>query len=125
MSKPEACLDPDVLKDLVCRAQQGDRGAFEGLYRFFVGRVYALCLRLSGDAGQAEELTQRVFIRVWEKMETFRGESAFFSLAVSAGGQPGFGREALGKTEANACLDGGSPGSLIPGCLLPDAGDRD
>ena len=66
-------------EQLVHRAQNGDLAAFEALYRAHVGRVYALCLRLSGNADRAEELTQRAFIRVWEQLGTFRGESAFSS----------------------------------------------
>lgn len=64
---------------LVRRAQEGDVTAFEQLYRENVGRVYALCLRLSADAARAEEFTQDVFIRAWEKLGSFRGESAFTS----------------------------------------------
>jgi len=63
--------------DLVRRAQQGDQAAFEALYRQHVGRVYALCLRLTADAAEAEELTQDAFVRVWERLASFRGESAF------------------------------------------------
>src|SRR5438445_178290 len=44
-----------------------------------VGRVYALCLRLTADAVQAEERTQDAFVRAWERLATFRGESAFSS----------------------------------------------
>jgi RNA polymerase sigma-70 factor (ECF subfamily) len=62
---------------LVARAAAGDRGAFEGLYREHVGRVFALCVRMSGDRVAAEELTQDVFVRAWEKLALFRGESAF------------------------------------------------
>jgi RNA polymerase sigma-70 factor (ECF subfamily) len=58
------------------RARRGDPAAFEALYRAHVGRVYALCLRLSGDARDAEELTQDVFVRAWESLPTFRGDSA-------------------------------------------------
>ncbi len=65
--------------DLIHRAQQGDQAAFEALYRAHVGRVYALCLRLTADAAQAEELTQDAFVRVWERLASFRGESAFSS----------------------------------------------
>jgi len=65
--------------DLIHRAQQGDRAAFEALYRAHVGRVYALCLRLTADAAQAEERTQDAFVRAWERLATFRGESAFSS----------------------------------------------
>jgi RNA polymerase sigma-70 factor (ECF subfamily) len=58
-------------------AQAGDANAFRAVYEAHVGRVRALCLRLSGDAGRADELTQDVFVRVWERLGTFRGESAF------------------------------------------------
>ena len=61
----------------VRRAQEGDTAAFEQLYRDNVGRVYALCLRLSGDSVKAQELTQDVFVRAWEKLGGFQGKSAF------------------------------------------------
>ena len=63
--------------DLVRRAASGEVGAYEQLYRAHVGRVHALCLRMARDRGQAEELTQDVFVRAWEKLHLFRGESAF------------------------------------------------
>jgi RNA polymerase sigma-70 factor (ECF subfamily) len=63
--------------DVISRAAAGDRQAFEGIYREHVGRVYALCVRMAGDRGAAEELTQDVFVRAWEKLSLFRGESAF------------------------------------------------
>ena len=53
--------------------------AFRDLYRQHAGRVYALCLRLTGETGAAEERTQDVFVRLWERIGTFRGESAFSS----------------------------------------------
>ena len=62
---------------LVARAQAHDQDAFQALYREHVGRVYAVCLRLTADRGEAEERTQDVFVRAWEKLATFRGESAF------------------------------------------------
>ncbi len=62
---------------LVRRAQGGDLTAFEGLYRATVGRVFALCLRMSGDRHLAEELTQESYLRAWQKLAGFRGESAF------------------------------------------------
>lgn len=65
--------------DLIQRAQQGDQAAFEQLYRAHVGRVYALCLRLTADRARAQELTQDAFVRVWERLASFRGESAFSS----------------------------------------------
>ena len=61
----------------LARAQQGDADAFHLLYREHVGRVYALCLRMAGNVAEAEEYTQEVFVRAWERLGTFRGESAF------------------------------------------------
>lgn len=62
---------------LVQRAQAGDTRAFEAVYRRLVGRIYALCLRMTRDPQRAEELTQDVFVRAWERMESFRGDSKF------------------------------------------------
>ncbi|MGH7674609.1 MAG: RNA polymerase sigma factor, partial [Gemmatimonadales bacterium] len=62
---------------LVGRAQAGDHAAFHALYREHVGRVYALCLRWSADSTRADELTQDVFVRAWEHLGSFRGDSAF------------------------------------------------
>lgn len=67
----------DSSPDLIARARAGDGGAFEALYRAHVGRVYALCLRLEADSRRAEELTQDVFVRAWERLATYRGEAAF------------------------------------------------
>ena len=63
--------------DDVTLAARGDRRAFERLYRTHVERVFSLCARMVGDRGRAEELTQDVFVRAWEKLALFRGESAF------------------------------------------------
>lgn len=62
---------------LVKRAQGGDTRAFEAIYRRLVGRIYALCLRMSRDPQRAEELTQDVFVRAWERIGSFRGDSRF------------------------------------------------
>jgi len=67
----------EAVNQTVRRAQEGDADAFRTLYEEHGGRVFALCLRLSGDRAAAEELTQDVFVRVWERLETFRGDSAF------------------------------------------------
>jgi RNA polymerase sigma-70 factor (ECF subfamily) len=61
---------------LVVRARDGDREAFEQIYRQEVGRIHALCWRLTGDADLAEELTQEAFVRAWRKLHLFRGQSA-------------------------------------------------
>ncbi len=69
--------DPLAVAALVRAAQAGDTAAFEQIYRLHVGRVYALCLRLAGDATRAEILTQDVFVRAWRKLASFAGRSAF------------------------------------------------
>ena len=61
----------------VALAAGGDRRAFERLYRANVNRVFALCARMVNDRSLAEELTQDVFVRAWEKLALFRGEAAF------------------------------------------------
>jgi RNA polymerase sigma-70 factor (ECF subfamily) len=64
-------------QELVALAQAGDPGAFEALYRTHAGRVYALCLRMTGNAAQAEDCLQEAFIQAWAKIATFQGASAF------------------------------------------------
>jgi RNA polymerase sigma-70 factor, ECF subfamily len=61
----------------VAKAAAGDRNAFERLYRRHVNRVFSLCARMVSDRARAEELTQDVFVRAWEKLHLFRGESSF------------------------------------------------
>jgi RNA polymerase sigma-70 factor (ECF subfamily) len=58
-------------------AAQGDMEAFEELYRRHHRRVYSLCLRMVRNASEAEDLTQEVFVLLFRKLHTFRGESSF------------------------------------------------
>jgi RNA polymerase sigma-70 factor (ECF subfamily) len=76
---PAAEAAREGVKELVQRVQRGDTDAFEPLYQSHIGRVYALCLRMSGDVVAARELAQDVFVHAWERIGTFRGESAFGS----------------------------------------------
>lgn len=63
---------------LVGKARAGDSRAFEQLYRRHCDRVYGLCVRLChGDRAKAEQATQDAFVRAWEKLGSFRGESQF------------------------------------------------
>ena len=64
-------------QDWVERARQADTVAFESLYRLHVDRVYGLCLRMTGNASEAEDCTQEAFIQAWNKLSKFRGDSAF------------------------------------------------
>ena len=64
---------------LITRVKQNDIQAFEQLYRLHSSRVFALCVRLSGNTALAEEFAQESFIRAWQKIRSFRGESTFSS----------------------------------------------
>ena len=63
--------------ELAQKAAQGDMGAFEELYQRHNRRVYSLCLRMTGNVSEAEDLAQEVFIQLFRKIGSFRGESAF------------------------------------------------
>lgn len=58
------------------RAAGGDPAAFERLYRVHVARIHSLARRMAGEDA-ADDLTQEIFIRAWEKLPTFRGDAAF------------------------------------------------
>lgn len=62
---------------LIARAQEGDEAAVESLYRLHSRRVYSLCLRMTRNEAAAEDLTQEIFLQVFRKIRTFRGEAAF------------------------------------------------
>jgi RNA polymerase sigma-70 factor, ECF subfamily len=64
------------LDDYVANAASGDVRAFEQLYNTHLPKVHSLVRRMSGGR-DADELTQDVFVRVWQKLGSFRGESAF------------------------------------------------
>lgn len=63
--------------NLVARAQRGEEAAFAALFDAYKRRVYGLCLRMTGSHQEAEGLTEAAFLRVFRKISTFRGESAF------------------------------------------------
>jgi RNA polymerase sigma-70 factor (ECF subfamily) len=62
--------------DDVVLATQGDTAAFERVYRAHMPRIFNLARRMAGPDA-AEELTQDVFVRAWQKLALFRGESSF------------------------------------------------
>ena len=72
-------FDTPSLIETIRLAQQGDATAFELIYRLHCRRVYALCLRIVRNTSEAEDLTQEVFMQLFRKIHTFRGESAFSS----------------------------------------------
>lgn len=62
--------------ELVKRAQEGDSEAFAALFHAHKGRVYSICLRMTNNTAQAEDLTQDAFLQVFRKLDTFKGNSA-------------------------------------------------
>ena len=113
---------PD-LTDRVRRAQDGDETAFRELYDEHAGRIYALCLRLTGDAAAAQERTQDAFVRAWERLRSFRGDSAFGTwlhrLAVNVVLMERRGRSRRERrvtlASGEAVFEGASGGAPAPG----------
>ena len=62
--------------DLVRRAQAGDEAAFADLFHTHKAKIYSLCLRMTSNTAEAEDLTQDAFLQVFRKLATFRGDSA-------------------------------------------------
>jgi RNA polymerase sigma-70 factor, ECF subfamily len=63
--------------DAIDKAKQGNAEAFQALYDRHKRRVYSLCLRMTANTAEAEDLTQEAFLQLYRKIATFRGESAF------------------------------------------------
>ena len=62
---------------LIPRLSDDDREAFHALYQTHHRRIYSLCLRMTQSVTDAEDLTQEIFIHLFRKLETFRGDAAF------------------------------------------------
>lgn len=73
------------------KAAQGDASAFEELVVRYQGQVYRLCLRMSGNAEDAADLTQEAFVKVWKNLDTFQFDAAFSTW--------------LYRLASNCCLD--------------------
>ena len=68
-------VEPEAIR----LAQQGDDTAFKRIYQLHSRRVHAVCLRMTGSKVEAEDLTQEVFLQLFLKIRTFRGESSFYT----------------------------------------------
>lgn len=64
-------------RTLLQRAQDGDQEAFATLFQLHKKRVYSVCLQMTKDVADAEDLTQEAFLQVFRNINSFRGESAF------------------------------------------------
>jgi RNA polymerase sigma-70 factor (ECF subfamily) len=69
-----ARLDSDL--ELVKRVQQGESDAFAALFYAHKARIYSVCLRMTNNTAEAEDLTQDAFFQVFRKLATFRGDAA-------------------------------------------------
>lgn len=78
LTQTKKTLSPGLTEaEAIERAKQGDAECFEALYGLHKRRVYSLCLRMTGNTAEAEDLTQEAFLQLYRKIATFRGESAF------------------------------------------------
>jgi RNA polymerase sigma-70 factor (ECF subfamily) len=75
MAEGDAMVDAE----LVLRFKGGEETAFEALVRKYMGDAYTFCLRLTHNAGEAEELSQQGFVSAYRALRGFRGESTFRS----------------------------------------------
>ena len=73
-------------RELIQRAQRGDEEAFAALYQSHKKRVYAVCLKMTRDIADAEDLTQEAFLQVFRSINSFRGDSAFSTGARAGSG---------------------------------------
>lgn len=62
---------------VIRRAQRGDTKAFEALLSAYEKPVYNLCLRMTGNAEDAADLTQEAFLKIWRGLENYKFESSF------------------------------------------------
>jgi RNA polymerase sigma-70 factor, ECF subfamily len=67
---------PESDMQLVQRAQQGDSDAFAAIFQRHKARIYSVCLRMTNNTAEAEDLTQDAFLQVFRKLSTFHGDSA-------------------------------------------------
>jgi RNA polymerase sigma-70 factor (ECF subfamily) len=80
-----------VDREIVHRCRRGDVGAFEELYKRYGSRLYTVAYRMTGSAADAEDLVQDIFLQVYRRLDTFRGEAALGTW--------------LHRLAVNACLD--------------------
>jgi RNA polymerase sigma factor (sigma-70 family) len=105
------------------RAAAGDQAAFERLYRRHVGRIHTLARRMAGPDA-ADDITQDIFVRAWDKLPTFRGESAFGTWLHRLGVNVVLTRRRSEKSERtwimddDAGLDSGTPTTMNPAARM-------
>src|SRR4051812_24513159 len=102
---------------LVARCRDGDLGAFEELYRAHAGRLHSLAYRMLGNAADAEDLLQEIFLSAHRKLDSFRGDAALgtwlYRLAMN---------QILDHVRSRAARTGQLTDGLDDATLLADAG---
>jgi RNA polymerase sigma-70 factor (ECF subfamily) len=111
----------------VALAASGDRHAFERVYRVHVDRIFSICVRMTANRTLAEELTQDTFVRAWDKLSLFRGESSFgtwlhrLAVNVVLNARKAEGRlrshvpESTDEREDDAGIEAAAPLTFAPG----------
>lgn len=105
---------------LIERILAGDEAAFTELVRRYEGKVYQLALRLTGNQMDANDVIQEVFLSVYQKLHTFRGQAAFSSWLYRITANASFARLNQRKRQASVSIDdvlpaveGQSPGGTF------------
>ena len=123
VEKPELTDEADWID----RAQRSDSQAFESLYRMHIDKVYALCLRMTGNVSEAEDCAQEAFIQAWNKLDRFRGDSAFATWLHRIAVNAVLGRMRKSKREQDriqiAAQESSSPASIGDSGELRDLSD--
>jgi RNA polymerase sigma-70 factor (ECF subfamily) len=120
VTTPESERESATDYELTRRSASGDSSAFEELYSRHSRRVYSLCLRMTANTAEAEDLAQEVFIQLHRKAGSFRGESAFTTwlhrLTVN---QVLMHFRRRGVKMEQTTEDGESPVQVVPGTHNP------
>jgi RNA polymerase sigma-70 factor (ECF subfamily) len=123
VEKPELADEADWID----RAQRSDSQAFESLYRMHIDKVYGLCLRMTGNVSEAEDCAQEAFIQAWNKLDRFRGDSAFATWLHRIAVNAVLGRMRKSKREQDriqiAAQESSSPASIGDSGELRDLSD--
>ncbi|MCO5045728.1 MAG: sigma-70 family RNA polymerase sigma factor [Verrucomicrobia bacterium] len=78
-SNTDEGIAPEVLAQMVARAQAGDEDAFGELVKAFHGRVFGVIYRMVSNAEDARELAQQTWVKAWQRLGTFKGDAQFFT----------------------------------------------
>lgn len=125
---PSYTPEPDRAdRDVIARCKRGELGAFEELYQRHSNRLYSVAYRMTGSAADADDLLQEIFLLVYRRLDTFRGEAALgtwlYRLAVNCcldhlRSKQGKQQKATGFLEDLDVPEPAAPGSWRPDTVL-------